>query len=231
MYHRNNIQGIKQGEPLSTKETLQYSLIGLVVFGGAVLLGRSVIKKAIIKNEQSKTLEEGTAPTYAKQIKMAFQNDGWWGTDTEALRNALRSIPSKAEFRKVITSYQRLYGSSLLGDMQAELKSSEYNEMLYIISAKPEAAGGQISIGIDQLQSWAKRLKAAFDMTYGFMPGTDEEAIRAVFLEIPTQSVFTQVGTVYQALYGNTLIDDLKGELEFWEYDAMLQIINNKPKS
>lgn len=231
MYHRKNIQGITQGEPLSAKETIQYSLIGLVVFGGAVMLGRSVIKKAIVKNEQSKTLEEGSAPTYAKQVKMAFQNDGWWGTDTAALRNALRSIPSKDEFRKVMASYQRLYSSSLLGDMQAELKSSEYNEMLYIISAKPETAGGQISIGIDQLQSWAKRLKAAFDMTYGFMPGTDEEAIRAVFLEIPTQSVFAQLGTVYQALYGNGLIDDLKSELEFWEYDAMVQIINNKPKS
>ncbi len=220
-----------QPQPLSTKETIQYSLLGLVVLGGAVMLGRSVIKKVMVKTEQAKTLEDGTAPTYAKQIKMAFQNDGWWGTDTAALRSALRSIPSKEEFRKVMTSYQRLYSSSLLGDMQSELKSSEYNEMLYIISAKPDTNGGQQNTGIDQLQSWAKRLKAAFDMTYGFMPGTDEEAIRAVFLEIPTQSVFAQVGTVYQALYGNGLTDDLKSELEFWEYDAMVQIINNKPKS
>lgn len=195
------------------------------------MIGRSVIKKAIVKNEQAKTLEEGSAPTYAKQVKMAFQNDGWWGTDTAALRSALRSIPSKEEFRKVMASYQRLYSSSLLGDMQAELKSSEYNEMLYIISAKPESNGGQVAIGIDQLQAWAKRLKAAFDMTYGFMPGTDEEAIKAVFLEIPTQSTFAQVGTIYQALYGSGLIDDLKSELEFWEYDTMLQIIYNKPKN
>lgn len=218
-------------QPLSTKETIQYSLLGLVILGGAVLIGRSVIKKAIVKNEQAKTLEEGSAPTYAKQVKMAFQNDGWWGTDTAALRSALRSIPSKEEFRKVMASYQRLYSSSLLGDMQAELKSSEYNEMLYIISAKPESNGGQVAIGIDQLQAWAKRLKAAFDMTYGFMPGTDEEAIKAVFLEIPTQSTFAQVGTIYQALYGSGLIDDLKSELEFWEYDTMLQIIYNKPKN
>ncbi len=220
-----------QPQPLSTKETIQYSLLGLVILGGAVMLGRSVIKKAVVKNEQAKTLEDGTAPTYAKQIKMAFQNDGWWGTDTVALRSALRSIPSKEEFRKVMGSYQRLYSSSLLGDMQSELKSSEYNEMLYIISAKPESNGGQQAIGIDHLQSWAKRLKAAFDMTYSFLPGTDEEAIKAVFLEIPTQQVFAQVGTIYQALYGNSLIDDLKGELEFWEYDTMLQIIYNKPKN
>lgn len=221
------------GENFTAKEKIQYSLLGVIVMGGAVLLGRNIVKHAIAKNEQGKTLEDGTAPTYAKQIKMAFQNDGWWGTNTEELRTALRAIPSKSDFRKVMGSYQRLYNSSLLGDMQQELKSSEYDEMLYIVSAKPEtfSAGQQQAITIDQLQGWARRLKAAFDMTYGSFPGTDEEAIRAVFLEIPSQKIFSQVGAVYQSLYGNDLISELKSELEFWEYDPMLQIIYGKPKN
>ena len=218
---------------LTDKEKIQYSLLGIIVLGGTVVIGRKWIKNAAAKNEQGKTLEEGNAPTYAKQIKMAFENDGWWGTDKDALRSAVREIPSKNEFRKVMVSYQRLYGSSLLGDMQSELKSTEYSEMLSIVSAKPEIADGTTpkQLGMSDLQGWAKRLKAAFDITYGLFPGTDEPAIKAVFLEIPTQAVFGQVATVYQSLYGSDLNADLGNELEYWEYDPMMQIIKSKPKN
>jgi hypothetical protein len=200
--------------------------------GGAVIIGRSWVRKARTNHEELKTLEEGNAPTIAKQIKMAFDNDGWFGTDKEALRTAIRGIPSKSEFRKVMVSYQKLYNSSLLGDMQKELKSSEYNEMLYIVSAKPENANGsQQQLTMVELQGWAKRLNTAFNISYGPFPGTDEAAIKAVFLEIPTQAAFEQVGVVYQSLFGNDLIADLKSELELWEYDPMMQIIYRKPKN
>jgi len=225
--------GIPAEQGFTLKEKIQYSLLGIVVVGGAFLIGRNIVKKAEAKHEQKKTLDDGSAPTYAKQIKMAFQNDGWPGTNKDALRQAIRDIPSKSEFRKVMTSYQKLYNSSLLGDMQKELKSTEYDEMLYIVSAKPETYNPNKPqpLTTEQLDAWAKRLKAAFDITYGPFPGTDEQAIKAVFLEIPTQAVFSQVGVVYKSIYGNDLITDLKSELEFWEYDPMMQIINNKPKS
>ncbi len=218
---------------MTTKEKIQYSLLGIIVVGGAVMVGRHWILHAETSSEQRKTLEEGSAPTYAKQVKMAFDNDGWWGTNKDALRAVMRQIPDKKEFRRVMTSYQRLYNRSMLGDMQNELKSTEYNEMLSIVSAKPEVlqAGDTQQLGRAQLQGWAKRLKAAFDISYGPFPGTDEAAIKAVFLEIPSQTVFSQVAAVYQSLYGNGLIADLKHELEFWEYDPMMQIINSKPKN
>ncbi|MBS1586509.1 MAG: hypothetical protein JSS82_13290 [Bacteroidetes bacterium] len=218
---------------LTVKEKIQYSLLGIIVVGGAVIIGRNWIRKAQANHEELKTLDEGNAPTIAKQIKMAFENDGWFGTDKDTLRLAIRSIPSRAEFRKVMVSYQKLYGSSLLGDMQKELKSSEYNEMLYIVSAKPETyhASEQQQLTSADLQGWAKRLNAAFNISYGPFPGTDEPAIKAVFLEIPTQAVFTQVAAVYQSLFGSDLMEDLKSELELWEYDPMMQIINSKPKN
>lgn len=220
-------------DELTLREKIQYSLLGVVVLGGAVIIGRNWIRKARSNHEELLTLSEGNAPTIAKQIKMAFENDGWYGTDKDALRLAIRSIPSRSEFRKVMVSYQKLYGSSLLGDMQKELKSSEYNEMLYIVSAKPETynASEPRQLTMADLEGWAKRLNTAFNITYGPFPGTDEPAIKAVFLEIPTQTAFNQVGTVYRSLFGNDLIADLKSELELWEYDPMMQIINSKPKN
>ncbi len=218
---------------LSFREKIQYSLIGLALAGGLAFVGRKVIKNAIAGNEQSKTFDEDSPATFAKQIKMAFENDGWWGTDKVALRNALRSVPSKAVFRKVISSYKKLYNDNLLSDMQAELKSTEYTEMLSIIATKPEngSAGAGSRVTEDDLREWAKRLKAAFDIDYAGMPGTDEEAVKAVFIEIPTQEVFNKVAAAYKSLYGESLSDDLTHELEFWEYSPMLQIISSKPKN
>ncbi|MBS1610429.1 MAG: hypothetical protein JSS70_17070, partial [Bacteroidetes bacterium] len=82
-----------------------------------------------------------------------------------------------------------------------------------------------------QYEAWAKRLKAAFDITYWFIPGTDEDAVKAVFMEIPTQADFQKVALVYKNLYGNDLISDIQSELEFWEYAPMMEIIMKKPKA
>jgi hypothetical protein len=230
MYYSDAPYEPQPSNGLTLKEKIQYSLLGIIVIGGAAIAGSKIVKKAEAKSEQRKTLEDGNIPTYAKQIKMAFQNDGWPGTNKDALRTAMRSIHSKSDFMKVMSSYQRLYNSSLLGDMQKALKSTEYNEMLAIVSAKPENNDTHSTqLTTIQLQEWSKRLKAAFDITYGPFPGTDEAAIKTVFLEIPTQDVFKQVGTAYKAMYGNDLIADLKSELEFWEYDPMMQLIYSKP--
>ena len=117
-------------------------------------------------------------------------------------------------------------------DLKDELKTTEYNEMLAILAAKPDRGNTLTTarLSLAQYQSWAKRLKAAFDITYGIFPGTDEPAIKAVFMEIPTQAAFQQVAVVYKNMYGDDLINDLKGELEFWEYGPMMSIISSKPK-
>ena len=228
-YSNSDIANSEGG--LTVKEKIQYSLLGVIVLGGAVIVGRNWVKKAEAKTEQTRSLDDGSSATYAKQIKMAFENDGWWGTNKDQLRDTMRAIPSKSEFRKVITSYQKMYNSSLLGDMQSELKSSEYNEMLAIVSAKPDTGADGKQISTEQVQSWAKRLNAAFNIAYGPFPGTDEEAIKAVFIEIPTQAVFQQVAYAYQQLFGSVLSEDLDSELEYWEYEPMMAVIKSKPKN
>ena len=216
-------------EHFSLKEKIGYTIGGVVVFFGTFFLGRRLIRKGVANNEEKKTFDEGNAATYAKQIKMAFENDGWPGTDTPKLRSTLREIPSKSMMNQVDGSYHRLYASSMYKDMEDELQSTEYNEMLFIIAAKPEHKGGRVAADV-QYKEWAKRLKAAFDKSYGIFPGTDEDAIKAVFEELPTQSAFVEVGKAYAQLYSANLTDDLKGELEFWEYPDYMAIITNKPK-
>jgi len=218
-------------DALTTREKIQYSLIGIVVLGGAFIIGRKVVLNNRANNEEQKTFESGSIPAFAKQIKMAFENDGWWGTDVEALRDTIRSIPSKEDFVKVMNSYSRLYNRTMMRDMQDELQTTEYNELLAIIAGKPDTLNSSSSavIGPTQYLAWAQRLKAAFDIHYGLFPGTDESAVKAVFIEIPSKAVYQQVAAIYRQTYGNDLESDLRSELEFWEYDPMMSIIRSKP--
>jgi hypothetical protein len=221
-------------DEFTLKEKLTYGIVSVVVLGGSFFIGRSLIRKARSTSEEKKTYDEGNAPAYAQKLKMAFENDMWFdmGTDEEAVRNVIRAIRSKDEFKKVINSYQKLYARSLMMDLKNELTTSEYNEMLAIIAGKPDKIGANYipQIGQQQYQAWAKRLKAAFDISYWFIPGTDEVAVKAVFIEIPTQTDFQKVAEAYKSEFGNDLIGDLKSELEFWEYAPYISIINNKPK-
>lgn len=215
---------------LTLKEKLLYSLIGLGIVGGGIFFGRKFVLKSVANREEKKSFEDGTPATYAKQLKMAFDNDGWWGTDTEKVRSTLREIPSKQVFLQVQESYKKLYNSNLITDLSDELQTTEYNEMLQIIAQKPDKTGGKPPSAVNSYVGWAKRLKAAFDKSYGFLPGTDEDAIKAVFNEMPTQKAFVITGVAYQKLYGSNMMTDLKGELEMWEYNDYMKIILSKPK-
>jgi hypothetical protein len=218
-------------DEFTLKEKLQYAAIGLVLLGGSYFIGRSVLRDAAVKREATKSAKEGSPADYAQRIKMSFENDGWPGTDEEALRVVLREIPSKEVLYAVIKSYNA-GGKNLMLDMKSELTTTEYNEMLSIIASKPDKAGvGPTQITPAQYTAWAKRLKAAFDYTWwGGLPGTDEDAIRATFLEIPTQADYDKVAAAYQSLYGRSLKDGLLEELELWEYSPIMNIIKNKPK-
>jgi hypothetical protein len=221
-------------DDFTLKEKLTYGIVGLVVLSGSFFIGRSIVRHARATSEEKKTYDDSNAAYYAQKLKMAFENDNYfgWGTDEQSIREIIRKIPSKDEFKKVVNSYQKLYARSLMMDLKEELTTTEYNEMLAIIGGKADniTKNGKPIIGAQQYLSWAKRLKAAFDITYWFVPGTDEPAIKAVFMEIPTQADFQKVAKAYQNEYSNDLISDLKSEMEFWEYAPMMEIINKKPK-
>lgn len=215
---------------LTLKEKFLYSLLGLGIVGGGIFFGRKLVVKGVANHEEKKSFEDGSSATYAKQLKMAFDNDGWWGTDIEKVRSIFREIPNKQVFQSVQDSYKKLYNSNLITDLSDELQTTEYNEMLQIIAQKPDKKGGKPVSSTTSYVAWAKRLKTAFDKTYGFLPGTDENAIKAVFNEIPTQKAFTMTGVAYLKLYGTNLITALKSELELWEFNDYMKTIFSKPK-
>jgi hypothetical protein len=221
-------------DEFTLKEKLSYGIAGLVVLSGTFFIGRSIVRGARATSEQKKTYEDGNAAAFAQQLRMAFENDNYfeWGTDKVVVRDVMRKLPSKDFFKQVINSYQKLYARSLMGDLKSELTTSEYNEMLAVIAGKPDKITGNYkpTLTYQQYLSWAKRLKAAFDITYWFVPGTDEPAVKAVFIEIPTQADFQKVADAYLKEFGNDLMDDIKSELEFWEIGDYMDIINKKPK-
>ncbi len=214
---------------MSLKEKVVYSLLTAAGITGLVVLGKKMIQNGISNIAHSKSFQDGAPETYAKQIKMAFDNDGYWGTDLKALRAVLEQIKSKDELDKVYKAYQKEYGRNMYKDMSDELSSSEYNEMLGIMSGKPEKTGQKVLTDV-QYKAWAKRLKAAFDKTYGFIPGTDEDAIKAVFSEIPTQAAYIKTGTAYYLMYGQHIYDAMKDELG-WSYPEYMKTITAKPKA
>jgi hypothetical protein len=222
-------QNTKDENALSTRQILLYSFGGIALVGGTFFLGRKLVRDAAKKKEENGSFDDDSVSGYAKGIKMAFDNDGWWGTDTNALRIVMQSIPSKEVFSQVIKSYQRLYNKSLMADLQSEVNLSEYNEMLAIINGKGQVKNGQVYLSNKNYEAWARRLKAAFDKTHGFILATDEDAIRAVFVEIPSKKAFNQVVVAYKVLYSKSLMTDLKSELEFWEYEPMMKLITAKP--
>lgn len=218
-----------ENDEMSLREKLLWSVLGAAgVTGLAIVVKKFVINK-IEDKAHEKSFEDGTPQTIAKQIKMAFENDGYWGTDVDTLRKVLTEIKSKAQMKKIYDAYTKEYHNNLYKDMSDELQTSEYNEMLQIIAAKPDKEGQAPTT--NQYTAWAKRLKAAFDKTYGFISGTDEKAIKAVFNEIPTQTAFIQVGKAYYKEFGENLITALKGELEVWEYGDYMKNITAKRKA
>lgn len=218
-----------ENDEMSLREKVLWSVLGAAGLTGLAIVVKKFVINKIEDKAHEKSFEDGTPQTIAKQLKMAFENDGYWGTDVDTVRKVLTEIKSKAQMKKIFDAYTKEYHNNLYKDLSDELQTSEYNEMLQIIAAKPDKEGQAPTV--NQYTAWAKRLKAAFDKTYGFISGTDEKAIKAVFNEIPTQTAFIQVGKAYYKEFGENLITALKGELEVWEYSDYMKIITSKRKA
>jgi len=113
---------------------------GLLVGSAAVIVYTidHLIKKLQFNRSQKHSLEEGDPATYAKQLKMAFDNDMpfGFGTNEEAIIKVFEALPSKKMFARVQQEYFHLYTRSLNADLEDELSSDEYNNLIRILNAK-----------------------------------------------------------------------------------------------
>lgn len=125
-------------------ENLEKYAIGTAIFCGlgfgAYLLVNKQVQKAKITQIDQTSLDDGSAGNLARKLKMAFQNDNYfgWGTNVPAVYDAFKQLKSKSQFSQVKAAYQTLFKSSLDADLQDELSSSEWNKVQAIYASKPK---------------------------------------------------------------------------------------------
>ncbi len=206
----------------------------LIGAGVAVVLGLGIrwayksVQKVQSDNAEKQSFTEGSSQTLAKQIHMAFANDGWPGTNTEELRAIVSRVKSIEEWDRIAKAYKALYNKDLNRRIEDELQSSEFKEFLAIKGSKPQKTG-QVVPGTILYRAWAIRLRAAFEKSYGPFGGTDDKAVDAVFNEVPTQRAYINVGRAYNKEYpGRDFTKDLKDEVD---YDHYIKIILKKKQA
>lgn len=107
--------------------------------GAGTFIGiRYVVKNLKQGLQEKNALYEGDPAAYATQLKMAFENDTWfgWGTDEEIVFRTLEEIHSKAIFSKVQNTYRDLFGNSLAADLKEELSTEDYIQAMQILNSK-----------------------------------------------------------------------------------------------
>lgn len=228
----------KQSKLWSNLTAEQRKLISTIAMWGGISLGAAILiffgykmyQKVVSNSEKGKSFGEDEHATWADQIHNAITNDGVFvGTDEVALRKTLIAIPSRQDFEKVEKSYKKQFKANMSEKIRGDLSTTEYNEMKAIIDSKP-LKSKDAGIPIYDPQGWAVRLNAAVNyQTWGWLWGTDIEAIRAVLLEIPTQQGFLDTAEAYKAEYGVLLMDDLLGDLSLSEIVEFTELVKGKP--
>ena len=129
-----------QSRPRITVSSQVTSTVLAVGAAAGVFLGvRTVVKNFKQGIREQQALIEGNPAAYATQLKMAFENDNYfgWGTDEEAVFSILEAVPSASLMTKVQRAYRDLYGRNLAADLKEELATEEFSLALQIINAKP----------------------------------------------------------------------------------------------
>jgi hypothetical protein len=233
----NAVEG-KQSKLWSNLTPEQRKLVSTIALWGGIslsaavliFLGYKVYQKVVSNSEKGKSFGEDKHATWADQIHNAISNDGVFvGTDEVLLRKTLIEIPSRQDFEKVEKSYKKQFKANMSEKIRGDLSTSEYNEMKAIIDSKP-LKSKDAGIPIYDPHGWAIRLNSAVNyQTWGWLWGTDIDAIRAVLIEIPTQQGFFDTAEAYKAEYGVLLMDDLVGDLSIAEIVEFNELVRGKP--
>ena len=208
----------------SFKNYVLWGILGTAAVGTIMYFGYRFVKNKISDFANNGSLDNNNPSYYAKQMKMGIDNNNVPGTDTNTIRQAFVAIPSKEYFRKVESSYQKQYGTNLYKDLEEHLKTTEFQEMSAIYRIKPEREGKNAQPIYDPY-AWAQRINNAVNYeTWGFLWGTDLEAIKQVVREVPTQKAWQDVKDAYQEKYSVSMEDDLDGDVSQGDYDFRAEV-------
>jgi hypothetical protein len=224
---------VEQGRNSSSdnfKNYVLWSILGTAAAGTLLYFGYRFVKGKISDIANKGSLDNNDPSYYAKQIRMGIDNNNSPGTDTNTIRQAFVAIPSKDFFRKVESSYQKQYSTNLYKDLEEHLKTTEFQEMSAIYRIKPEREGKNAQVIYDPY-AWAQRINNAVNYeTWGFMWGTDLDAIKQVVREIPSQKAWSDVKDAYEQKYSVSMEDDLDEDVSQGDYDFRAEI-SKKPTS
>lgn len=120
-------------------EKVKFGLLAGVAGLGTFLIARKIVRHMNKRAQLKNALTPGDPAASAIQLKMAFDNDNYfgWGTDDELVFSVLESIPDSSFMRKVRNAYWKTYTRELMADLQDELDNEEFAKALSIINSKP----------------------------------------------------------------------------------------------
>jgi hypothetical protein len=169
----------------------------------------------------------------AREIHSAVSGPG---TDEEAIYRALTRLRRDADAIKELESaYLRLFSEDLLKALRGDLDDEELDYAKGLLG-KPVAPTSKqrvdtaTPVGNAGWDALARRIKAAVDyQTWGFLGGTDEEAIFAVLQPLSGDpEKIARIKEAYARITGGprtALVTALRSELSGSELDHALQLI------
>lgn len=158
-----------------------------------------------------------------------------WSTDEVLIRETIRhKIPHLEFWEAVKESYNHLTdGGNLNEDLESDLSRNEWKEIKNILRTKPanaRQAANPANVNDAQLDAWAERINAGANYVYWYgYRGTDNEAIYAVFEDVPLVSILPALDRKYRSKYGKTLLAEIAYEMDQDEIKHIYQILTDKP--
>ena len=142
----NQVTTTKDNDWIANIKTIAVYGIPVALTAGGIIYGANRYIKSTKQISASKDVLVFASPeSFANQIRMAFENDYYPGTDEESVFDAFTKMPSQGFYQQVIAAYKNLFGSSfflqlsnsLPDDLKNELSSADYMKVASILHSKP----------------------------------------------------------------------------------------------
>lgn len=140
--------GYQQSSPVKWK-VIGWTL-GFIGFGTACYFGYRYFKNSQQGKVEDKSLSIGNPENYAMHLKKAFDNDGWPGTNNDAVFETFEEMPSYKAFLAMKKSYYKLTGKVFEHDLDDEMSLKELKKIEDILKKKPDTPSAGVSLSVSK---------------------------------------------------------------------------------